>query len=131
MRVTHVGGYHLENYKPFGPVVVRANLRTFVRKFASDSLVPILSLLLMAQGSSKLNKSAPKRVNKQATNPKKGQRTIPPKKRALVAQAAKKKASDPDGIACGYTMLTLHRNYLQNSRVVSKNRLLRWPPPGS
>ncbi|KIM28922.1 hypothetical protein M408DRAFT_328985 [Serendipita vermifera MAFF 305830] len=45
----------------------------------------------MAQGSSKLAKSAPKRVTKQASNPKKGQRTIPPKKRALVAQAAKKK----------------------------------------
>jgi len=45
----------------------------------------------MAQGSSKLAKSAPKRTTKQSSNPEKGQRTIPPKKQALVKAAAKKK----------------------------------------
>ena len=48
----------------------------------------------MAQGSSKLPKFAPKRTSKPSTNPKKGQRTIPPKKLSLIKAAAKKKVAD-------------------------------------
>ncbi|PVG00233.1 hypothetical protein CPB86DRAFT_813282 [Serendipita vermifera] len=45
----------------------------------------------MPQGASKLAKSGPKRQTKQSINPKKGQRTIAPKRHSLVKAAAQKK----------------------------------------
>ncbi|KAG8782255.1 hypothetical protein FRC19_004882 [Serendipita sp. 401] len=45
----------------------------------------------MTQGGSKLSKTTPKRETKHAKNPKKGKRTIQPKRKALIAQAAQKK----------------------------------------
>lgn len=74
----------------------------------------------MAQGSSKLAKSAPKRTTKQSSNPKKGQRTIPPKKQALVKAAAKKKVGSYAQSEAGTD--PLNRNYPQNSHEVLRNK---------
>jgi hypothetical protein len=76
----------------------------------------------MAQGSSKVAKSAPKRTKKQSSNPKKGQRTIPPKKQALVKAAAKKKVGIYAQWETDINTDPLPRNYLQNSHEVLRNK---------
>jgi hypothetical protein len=82
----------------------------------------------MAQGSSKLAKSAPKRTTKQSSNPKKGQRTIPPKKLGLVKAAAKKKVNFLRNQEADTKTDLQARNCLQNSREVSRNRRQRLRP---